>query len=262
MTREIAKRPTPEEAELGRKRAELAALEATLAQRELDLATLQGELQAFERRYLRIVGLRLAQLDELQARIAEAEAARRPRDPGAEERASRARAQAQESAEAAGQAREPGPEDARFEPSEGLRKLFREVAKQVHPDLATDDAERARRTRLMAEANDAYRAGDEARLQAILSRWEASPEAVKGEGVAAELVRVIRKIAQVEERLRAIDAELARLKATDLYQLKAKVDEAEQQGRDLLADMAAAVDDDIAAARTRLEALTAQRAET
>lgn len=147
MTREIARRLTPEEAELERKKAELMALEAELAQRELDLATLQAELQAFERRYLRVVGLRLAELDELQARIAEAEAARRPRDPGAQERASRARVQAQESAEAAGQAREPGPEDGGFEPSDGLRRLFREVAKQVHSDLATDDAERARRTR-------------------------------------------------------------------------------------------------------------------
>jgi len=103
----------------------------------------------------------------------------------------------------------------------------------------------------MTEANRAYEQGDEARLEAILRDWETSPESVKGEGPGAELVRVIRKIAQVEDRLKAIDAEMARLEETDLYQLKTQVDQAEEEGRDLLAEMAAGVDQQVAAARVR-----------
>ena len=68
----LTKWQTPEEQELSRKLAELATLEATLAQRELDLATLQAELHAFERRYLRTAGARYAELDEIEAQIAEA----------------------------------------------------------------------------------------------------------------------------------------------------------------------------------------------
>jgi DnaJ-domain-containing protein 1 len=129
------------------------------------------------------------------------------------------------------------------------------VAKSIHPDLATDEADRVRRQKLMAEANQMYAEGDEARLQAILREWESSPESVKGEGVGAELIRVIRKIAQVEERLRVIEAEMAELKASDLYQLEAKIEEAENEGRDSSAEMAAQVKQQISKAKKRLDAV-------
>jgi hypothetical protein len=79
---------------------------------------------------------------------------------------------------------------------------------------------------------------------------------VKGEGPGAELVCVIRKIAQVEDRLKAIDAEIARVKETDLYQLKTQVDQAGEEKRDLLAEMAAGVDQQVAEARGRLGSIT------
>lgn len=247
----MTRRQTPEERELSRKQADLAALETELAQRELDLATFQGELRAFEGRYLRTVGVRYATLDELESQIAEAVVRLTPNDPKAQEQAAQAGAQAQDSAQATGAIHGPG-QPTEFRPSDNLKKLYREVAKRLHPDLATDEEERARRTQLMAEANRAYEEGDEARLEAILREWESSPESVKGGGPGADLVRIIRKIAQVEERLRTIDAEMIQLRASDLYQLKVKVDEAEGEGRDLLAEMAAQVDQEIAAGKKRL----------
>src|SRR5207249_2115239 len=96
-----------------------------------------------------------------------------------------------------------------FQPSEPLKTLYRTVAKRVHPDLTTDAQARIRRTALMAEANGAYAAGDICRLQAILDQWDNAPDTVEGTGVGAELIRVIRKIAQVEQRLRDIAAEVA-----------------------------------------------------
>ena len=246
------RRQTPEERELERKRAELTRLEGEVVQRELDLATLQAELRAFEGRYLRVVGVRYAALDEIEAQIAEAQARLNPRDPTAQRGAAQARAEAQESSQAVGEA---APQQ-KFTPSESLKKTYREVAKRLHPDLTTDEKERTRRQRLMAEANRAYADGDEARLQAILREWEESPESVTGEGPGAELVRTIRKIAQVEERLRTIDAEVARLKASELFELRVKVDEAEAEGRDVLVEMAARVDERAAKARIRLAAIT------
>jgi hypothetical protein len=83
---------------------------------------------------------------------------------------------------------------------------------------------------------------------------------VKGEGPGAELVRVIRKIAQVEDRLKAIDADIARLEKSDLYHLKNRVDQAKEEGRDLLAEMAARVDQQVVEARGRLRSIKGQDA--
>jgi hypothetical protein len=259
VTARITEITSPEARELEKKEAELASLEARLAERELDLATLRAELRSFEGTYLRVVGSRLSELDEIEAQIAEAEARSKPKDGEAQEQASQARAQAQESARAVEADREAGKREP-FMPSENLKRLYREVAKSVHPDLATDESERRRRHELMTEANRAYQEGDEACLEAVLREWGCSPESVKGEGPGAGLVRVIRKIAQVGDRLKAIDAEITGLEESDLYRLKKQVDQAEKEGRDLLAEMAVRVGQQVAQARTRLGSVTGRGA--
>ena len=62
---------------------------------------------------------------------------------------------------------------------------------------------------------------------------------------------MIRKIAQIQKRLTNIDAESQQLNASDLYKLRAKVDEAEKQGRDLLKEMASQVEQQIVGAKAR-----------
>ena len=254
MSTKLTRRQTPEEQELQRKRAQLAALEIQLAPSELDLESLRTELGTFESSYLRVVGILYADLDEIEAQIAEANAYFHPNFHERQEEASRARTQAQESAETARTTKELRPK-----PSENLKILYHDVAKSIHPDLSIDPTERGRRERLMAEANLAYEEGNEAKLQAILDGWESSPESIKGEGAGAELVRVIRKIAQVEERLRVIEKELADLNASDLCQLKIKIEEAEKEGRDLFEEMASQIRDRIAEAKDRLAALSTKK---
>lgn len=243
---------TPEEMELERKRAELDSLESELSHRELDLETLRAELQSFERQYLRTVGIRLAELDNLEAEIAELLAKKEPPDADAHKRASQARQRAKESADSAREATE-SRGVGEFKPSESLRRLFREAAKRIHPDLADDEDESKRRNKIMADANDAYRNGDEEQLQAILQQWEHSPDSVRGEGVGADLVRLIRKIHLAHERLKAIDTEMAALKSSELFVLRQHVWDALDQGRDLLREMANGLEQDIAAARRRLD---------
>ena len=104
----------------------------------------------------------------------------------------------------------------------------------------------------MAEVNLAYENGDEAKLRSVLADWESSPDTVEGEGVGAELIRVIRKIAQIQKRLTDIDAEIQQLNTSDLYRLRVKADEAGKQGRDLLKEMASQVEQQVAAAKKRL----------
>ncbi len=245
---------TPEEQELAVKQAELAKLQQELAQRELDLATLEIELRNFEIRYIRQVGSRFGTLDELEAKIAEHKAALNPENIAVQNKARAARKQADESDQRT-QAANSTPQKAEFKPSEDFKKLYREVAKQIHPDLSGNEEERLRRERLMTEANIAFENGDTQRLRQILQEWESSPESVKGEGIAADLVRIIRKIAQAQERLRTIDAQITALTNSDLFQLKKRVGESEMGGIDLLGRMAQDIDKRITAAQIELDAV-------
>lgn len=246
---------SPEERELEAKQAEFAELEARLADRELDLATDRGTLQDFEVRYLRTVGARLAELDGLEADIAECLERQIPHDIGARARTAEARARARESRSGV-DAIAPMAEQERFKPSQDLRKLYREVARLLHPDLTLDEAERIRRTQWMAEANRAYQLGDQAALERILREWRESPDSVIGHGTGPELIRAIRKIAQVKARLETIEVETAQLRQSELWQLMQKVEEANAVYRDLLAEMAGNVERRVESSRQRLAELT------
>ena len=57
----LVRRKTPEEREYEKKCAELAALEAVVAERELELATLRAELDAFSMQYQLAVGSLIAE---------------------------------------------------------------------------------------------------------------------------------------------------------------------------------------------------------
>ncbi len=223
------------------------------------MIALQAELQAFERRYCRVVGVRYAELDEVEAQIAEYLARSSPHNQDIRRMADAARGRATESAHESKTVQARAGHAERITTSDALKKLYREVAKSIHPDLATDDDDRARRQRFMAEANQAYEEGNEIRLQETLREWGSSPDAIKGDGIAAELLRVIRKIAQVQDRLRAIEATIDGLQASDLYRLKSEVEIAEAEERDLLTEMASRLDLQIAAARKRLAGLTREQ---
>jgi hypothetical protein len=253
MTADIYLRPKPEEEELQQKREELEALERQLIDREVQLVSLKQEVAAFESVYVQKVGTRYAELDELEAQIAEILAKRAPSDARAQHVAQQARARAEDSQSTI--AENIVTITARFYASSSLRSLYREVAKRIHPDLATGELDRAHRQRLMAEANRAYESGDEVKLRAILEEYEGSPELVFGEGAGAELVRVIRKIAQVKRRLAEIEEETTIVTESELFDLKTRVDEGNQQGRDILNEMAASVNLRIRERQTELTKL-------
>jgi DNA-binding ferritin-like protein len=89
----------------------------------------------------------------------------------------------------------------------------------------------------MVEINEAYQAGDEERLAALLEKWMASPESVQGAGASADLERTIRKIAQARERLKTIHAEIDRLKNSFAFNLRLRMRAAKKDGQDLLEEM-------------------------
>jgi hypothetical protein len=63
-----------------------------------------------------------------------------------------------------------------------VKKLYRELARLLHPDIALDEDEKARRHDLMAKENKAYAGGDEELLAQMLAEEQNSPENAKGGG--------------------------------------------------------------------------------
>jgi hypothetical protein len=220
----------------------LTELQAVLGERAAEFARAKTDLAAFRIRYTRDVGLLHEELDELERAIAEAEL-------GELSRLVEHEADANTASPAA--APEPPP---RFT-SDAVRKLFRDVAKTIHPDLARDELTRDRRHSLMAEANRAYALGDEERLRRILAAWENSPEAVQGSDPEAERLRLVRRIAEVEEQLNAYASDMASMRESPLWELKTMVDDAAARGKDLVEDMVRRLKRDIMAARNRLDAM-------
>jgi len=223
-------------------RGRVAELERLLEERTAEWLATKAALDAFGVDYRRRVGTLHERLDRLELAIAEAELgeiSKRLDDLGG-------------SPSAAATAAAVPP--ARFT-SDTVRRLFRDVAKAIHPDLAGDAAARDRRHALMVEANRAYALGDEDRLRFILESWERSPQAVQGGDAEAMRLRLQRRIGQIEDQIDMIVRDRSSLKESPLGKLKAMVDEAAAGGKDLVRDMIGRLKRDILVATNRLDAL-------
>ncbi|MDE3156557.1 MAG: hypothetical protein KGN76_15760 [Acidobacteriota bacterium] len=224
-------------------RARVAEVEAALHERGAEASRMKSDLDAFRIKYRHRVGLLHERLDELDLAITEAELGEiSKRLEGEADRASQPAA-------------DPQPAPAPQYTSDAVRKLFRDVAKAIHPDLARDEAARDRRHTLMVEANRAYALGDEEQLRWILESWERSPDAVQGSDPGAIRLRLSRRIEQIEDQLERLAGETAALQASALWRLKTMVDEAAAKGKDLIGEMVARLERDIMVATNRLEAI-------
>ena len=225
----------PEQQELHRLQAEQSTAAEAVVQAELTLETSRTELQQFQRRYYETVGRLYVELDSLNAEAAVAAAAQNPGDKSAQAAADAAREQARRSAEEAGIAEAIRP-NVVITPE--LKATYRQACKHMHPDRATSEPERLRRTEFMARSNVAYEAGDHAALAAIMLEFGADPEAIVGDDIGAQMVKAIRRLAQLRRRLTEIATEVEAMQHGELYELKTSVEEAEALGGDPLGDLA------------------------
>ncbi|MFJ3188700.1 J domain-containing protein [Streptomyces halstedii] len=182
--------PRPEE----RLAKAVRTAEQALIEFEIAVETFRVEIENFSRLHHQKLGPMYARLDELDAQIAEARAAKTG-DPEDLRKAQEARAIVMPmpgvdelfhdwmdsdglSPEAAAMLTEqPVRPPKRVRPGEEARKLYRELARQAHPDLAPDEAERNRRDEFIARVNAAYGRGDVELLKELAAEWAAGPVA-------------------------------------------------------------------------------------
>ena len=244
---------TPEEIELEKKRAELFTLKEQCAGRESVFLLLKSGIRMFEQVYESVLGARIAILEDLEWQLNgflnDDQTSEPPASPSGNDAFAYFHHRTDLLDDESDVDADPG-----F-PPKNLKSLYRAVAKAIHPDLAQDDGQRQRRQELMAVANHAYSVGDRKVLEDIFFDWEQGPEPVSELDVALELVRVIREIARMQQNIHALGSQIEELKATDIYTFKIRADESLADGIDLLAEMAADLDIDIAKAKNRLAVL-------
>src|SRR3954452_299118 len=151
---------------------EAARLSDRLAEIESEQATLEAELAVFNADYTRVVVTVLVQLHDVEARLLTLVADRSgTREDQRAARAARTRAGETFSAMQA-VPKPPGPV-----PPKELKKLFRDAAKRMHPDLADGEDARRHAEAFMKRLNQAYRASDGEAIGDLLRQWETSPYA-------------------------------------------------------------------------------------
>jgi hypothetical protein len=214
-----------------------------LAELEVEHATLNAELRAFEAEYLRRVGVIDVQVQELEARILALVYAQ----SGLDEDGAAADAAEQRFRETT-TALKSIPAPAGPPPTDDLKLLFRDAAKRMHPDLVADEAGRGHAEAFMKRLNSAYAKGDAEAIGNLVRQWESSPYARGAPAGAGPAPALEAAVAHAEQRLAsARDSDLARLMEDSLAAAIA--------GRDLLAELREQAEVDLARARARLAQL-------
>lgn len=226
-----------QEAGLARLEAEQVQLEELVALYELERETSKTDVARFQKRYYDTVGCLLVELDRLLAGISQQVAAANPDDVEAHDEARSAQERARQSAEEAGLLEAQPDPPAEITPE--CKKSYRKAAMLMHPDRATSDAERERRTHMMAQVNLAYECGDQVALEKLIIEFGEDPEAVTGVDAASRKLKSERRIAQLRRRMEEIDQELDELHQAEIFQMMGAVEEAEAMGDNPLGELAA-----------------------
>ncbi|CAL9517410.1 hypothetical protein SUDANB15_03752 [Streptomyces sp. enrichment culture] len=199
--------------------------EQALIEFEIAVETFRVEVENFSRLHEQKLGPMYARLEELDARILEARAARTG-DPEDLRRADEARARLMPI---------PGVEELlngwmdgdglfpeatamltdqpvrppqRVRPSEEARRLYRDLARKAHPDLAQEEKERQRREEFITRVNAAYARGNEAELRELAEEWAVGPQLERAPSAAEELYARLEWLARRKELLTVVAKEL------------------------------------------------------
>jgi hypothetical protein len=223
------------------------ALRDRLADIEAEQAALEAELAVFEADYTRRVVTVLAQLHEAEARLLTL-VADRSGEPADADAAETAQGRARRTTGAAGAV----PAPPKPVPPPELKRLFRDAAKQMHPDVAASADARMHAEAFMKRLNHAYRAGDAEAMLDLVRQWGASPFAnasPEPDAVAA------RAETGLQAAVAAARQRLEEVRASELAELMERAMAAAAEGRDFLAEVRAGAEEALAAARARLAAL-------
>ncbi len=144
-----------------------------------------------------------------------------------------------------------------------IKKLYRQLARHYHPDLAENEIERARRNEKMAAINDAYEAGSVIELMAFSEELgqEASNNLLKKLDSRTEqtMIEALKnEIKWSKKELRRVQQEIQNYHTRPLVEFALEVKLALREGRDLMAETALELEKQIAKKSVERDLLQSQ----
>jgi hypothetical protein len=251
---------------------QIEEVEASLIEREAELVDLRVELSAFRLEYDTRVGRRVEELEQVEAdlrrcqeRVADYRLWGTKGPPGTRtgtpyvsvEEQFRRTWKEPEEPPLEGPFWEEGSRPSRPSAGAQIKALYRQLCRRFHPDLTQDPAERARRTQTMAAVNAAYAARDIAGLEALAEKAERSRWIETGTP-EQRLAGLKEKLQQLRQRLEQVQDEIRELVDSPAAQMSLDIKLARRRGRDLLAEMAAQVEKELARKNAELDLMRAQ----
>ena len=234
---------------------QIERLKTTIAKQEIEIMALEKEVDElhheiapFEKRFNRVVQPVLDRIDAVKAAIQDIEDARRGRRSAAaaENLWQQVVDNAPPNADSGATAEQdplPSSKKAGVK-DESLKAIYRRLARQYHPDLATDEADRERRNRLMAMINAAYQDGDRHTLITLSEEADTEESAQKTESDDLKMPLDKLKLVQLQQHSADLAVKIADLKIEHhdlmygtLMDLKIQEKLEKAKGRDLLGDL-------------------------
>jgi hypothetical protein len=103
--------------------------------------------------------------------------------------------------------------------------------------------------------NLAYEHGDQKAIESLIEEFGQDPEAIVGEDIGSRIVKTIRRIAQLRQRLAELQQEIEAQRGADIFELRQTIEEAEAKGDDPLGDLAGQLKEQISARQTLLKTI-------
>ncbi len=267
MSHAIVRARSPEEREYDRYLGEVEVRKRRAADLQAELESLRHVLGRFEVEYHARVGSLFVELDRVRVSIDEYE--RRIALLKGDANADPATVEQEVGAEFAGRREEVHAEEEearRFEqafrqeqelPRLGtddeaeIKRLYRDLAKRHHPDLARTETDRLRREVTMQRVNAAFRSRDLDALRTILQEAEVEDPGFEARSLGEKLIWAIREVARLDGVIADLEGQIANLRANDTFSLWSRA----EAGEPVIAALEKDLQTEITTMRERLAVL-------
>lgn len=265
MSASIVRNETPEEKEYARYLNEIGIRKQIVSEKRTDIEALKAALGRCEIEYNARVGLLYLELDQITLTIEEyehriwwlqehpetpLEHVERAVDAKFSERREEMRDEEETSRKYEAEFERQRPELGANEAGEAKR-LYRELAKRFHPDLARTEEERERRATIMQQVNAAFQERDLEGLRHLAQSSEYEDPSFERKSIGEKLVWAIREVARLDGLIHALNVELITMKGSSIYTLWSRV----EAGEPVIDELVAEIGRELENARHRLAVL-------